>query len=178
MDSTEIGFVFLIVLLSGIPGSKIAACLAARHWNPIQNIILCNMLFIVSTCIAALVLTGPEDKQWTFLFGMFWGFGLGWIHPMHISAYISLIEKGQEAEMMGIYLLLGQILSWLPPLAFTMIIEFGLPMAFGLGSLSVFFTIATLSLLAMGKYEDAVNRLRMVSRQESVELKGSHAQLT
>ena len=46
MDSTEIGLVFLTVLLAGIPGSKFAANLSMRGWNPIQNLIVCNLLFV------------------------------------------------------------------------------------------------------------------------------------
>ena len=169
MDSTEIGSIFLVVLLCGIPGSKMAAYLASRQVNPIHNIISCNVLFAVTTSAAALFLHGPEDKEKTYLFAACWGICLGWLHPMETSAYVSLIEKGQETEMMGIYLLLCQILTWLPPLLFTFLNEYGFKMGIGLASLSIFFVIAILCLLSMGKYEDALSLLHEVN-QENVEL--------
>jgi MFS transporter, UMF1 family len=162
MNAAEIGGVFLVVLTCGIPGNKIAAYLASRLWNPIHNLLLCHCLFIVSISTAGLFLTGPEVKHRTWVFALSWGVGLGWLHPIEISTYISLIENGQEAEMMSIYLLLGQILTWLPPLTFTILNENGVPMAYGLGSLSIFFLIASLSLPAIGKYEDAINALNAV----------------
>jgi UMF1 family MFS transporter len=166
MDATEIGLVFFITLCCGIPGSKIAAFLAERV-NPIHNLILCNSVFGISCCAAALMLTTPEQKNLVFFFGAVWGIGLGWQGPIEISAFISLVEKGQEAEMMGIYLLVTNILSWLPPLVFTAINEGGLPMMFGLGSLGLFFGLAIISLICMGGYEDALQTLELVQHTGS-----------
>ena len=159
MDATEIGLVFLSVLLAGIPGSKLAAHLSATGWDPIHNLILCNLLFVVSSAASVVFLMSPDDKSKAYVFGFLWGIGIGWLHPMEISAYISLTEPGQEAEMMGLYLLLHQILSWLPPLVFTLWNENGFAMTYGMGSLSVFFVVSTLSLCCMGDYDDALRTL-------------------
>jgi MFS-type transporter involved in bile tolerance (Atg22 family) len=105
MDSTEIGIVFFVVLVMGIPGSKLGGYLSISLRNPITSAKLCDAFFIVTTVLASLVLTGPEDRHMTFIFGALWGLGLGWLHPVHITAYISIIPTGQEAELMGMFLL-------------------------------------------------------------------------
>jgi hypothetical protein len=93
------------------------------------------------------VLTGPEHKDKAFIFGICWGIGLGWLHPQHTTAFVSLISKGQEAELMGIYLLATQILGWLPPLVFTALNEAGYPMTLGLGSLTIFFAVGIICII-------------------------------
>lgn len=159
MDGSEIGIVFFAVLVCGIPGSRFASMLASRSWSPTHSLLICNGLFITTTLIASCVLTGPEDKNQVYLFASAWGIGLGWLHPVELSAFISLVEKGQEAEMMGIFLLLGQVLTWLPPLIFTLLNESGVSMGIGLASLAVFFFCAALALVGMGSYEEALQTL-------------------
>lgn len=66
------------------------------------------------------------------------------------------MAKGQETELMGMYVLSGQILSWLPPAVFTVLNELGFPMAYGLGSLCLYFGAAMLFLRLMGDYDVAV----------------------
>jgi hypothetical protein len=49
----EVGVVFMAVLLSGFPGSKLGCWLTTRLGNPVQSVMLCNAFFIVSTSLAA-----------------------------------------------------------------------------------------------------------------------------
>ena len=171
MDGSEVGIVFFAVLVCGIPGSKLAGTLASRSWSPVHSLLICNGLFIVATLLASMVLSGPDDKNKVYIFASLWGVGLGWLHPVELSAFISLVEKGQEAEMMGIFLLLGQVLTWLPPLIFTLLNESGVSMGVGLASLAFFFFCAALALVGMGSYEDALRTLmERQTEDESSEL--------
>ncbi|GAX29190.1 hypothetical protein FisN_28Lh018 [Fistulifera solaris] len=171
MEGSEVGIVFFTVLVCGIPGSKMADLLASRKWSPTHSLLICNGLFICATILASLVLRGPEDKNKVYFFASAWGIGLGWLHPVELSAFISLVEKGQEAEMMGIFLLVGQILTWLPPLIFTLLSESGVSLGVGLASLAVFFFCAVLALCGMGNYEAALRTLR--ERQNEEQIHGS-----
>jgi hypothetical protein len=90
------------------------------------------------------------------LFGVLWGSGLGWLQPQHTSAYVPIIPRQQEAELMGLFLLSGQFLSWLSPAVFTAMNENHISMSYGLGSLSAYFALGLLCLLSMGSYEDAL----------------------
>lgn len=102
------------------------------------------------------MLRGPEDKHLTVIFGVLWGSALGWLQPQHTTAYVPIIPQGQEAELMGLYLLSGQILSWLPPAVFTVMNELHAPMSYGLGSLSAYFMAGLFFLFMMGNYDEAV----------------------
>jgi len=87
---------------------------------------------------------------------------------MHTTGFISIIPKGQEAEMMGMFLLCNQILSWSPPLLFTVMNENGFDMAYGLASLNIFFFLGFVFLMLMGDFEKAVEdvkRIRLVETE-------------
>lgn len=159
MNSTEIALAFFAVLVCGIPGSKVAEWLSNSNWNPVQSLLLCNTVFGLSCCGAGAFLRTPYDKGMVPVFAICWGVCIGWLGPTEASGYISLIEKGQEAEMMGIYLLLLNVLGWLPPLVFTTINEAGIPMSMGVASMSIFFGIAIIMLMSMGGYDKAMERL-------------------
>jgi MFS-type transporter involved in bile tolerance (Atg22 family) len=101
------------------------------------------------------VLVGPTHKNKAFIFGISWGISLGWLHPQHITAFTSIIPSGQDAELMGVFLLCAQILGWLPPLVFTLLNEMGYSMAYGLGSLVLFFVLGIVCLLMVGNLNPA-----------------------
>jgi MFS-type transporter involved in bile tolerance (Atg22 family) len=157
MNATEIGVVFVLVLAMGIPGSKLGETLGLRH-NPLTSAKICVIFFILSTTAAAVILTGPQDKHLTPLFGALWGLGLGWLHPMHSTIFISISPRGQASELMALYLFCGQVFSWLPPLLFTILNEAGVRMSFGLASLNIFFVAGLIFLSLMGDYSASLER--------------------
>jgi MFS-type transporter involved in bile tolerance (Atg22 family) len=169
LDSTEIGSVLLVVLLMGVPGSKLGGYLAVKLRNPVASAQMCNAVFIGTTSLASYFLTGPEDKGTLFIFGAFWGLCISWQGPVHVASYISIIPAGQQAELMGIYLLCGQVLAWLPPLLFTVLNEYEFPMAWGLASLNIFFGLALACLFCLGDYNSAVAHVR-----DGIELSAPH----
>lgn len=159
MDSTEIGVVFLLVLAMGIPGSKLGELLGLQY-NPLTSAKTCVLFFIVSTTAAAMILTGPDDKHLAPVFGALWGLGLGWLHPMHSTIFITISPRGQESELMAIFLFCGQVFSWLPPLFFTILNEAGVRMSVGLASLNIFFMAGLMFLSLMGDYNVAREQAR------------------
>ena len=182
--SLSVGLVFLAVLLGGIPGSKLGSFLTAVLHSPVHSLILCNIGYIVTTGAAAMVLKGPNDVNASYVMGAGWGILLGWQIPLHTAAIVPLVATttpssfhdhgnvnsnnnnnnsigddhrvGGESEFMGLYLLAGQVLSWLPPAIFSALNEAGFPMELGLASLCLFFALALLFLLCLGDYQHAV----------------------
>lgn len=152
MSSTEIGSVFLVVLLMGIPGAKIGEWLALK-FSPLFSAKVAIILFVVSTTISVLVLTGPEHKQYAIIFGTLWGVGLGWLHPMHTIMFLGLTPDHARTEFMGIFIFSQQVFAWLPPLVFTILNELGFSMTIGMASLNSFFVLGLISLYSMGQYE-------------------------
>lgn len=155
MNAGEIGKVFLCVFVGGIPGSRLGG-LVGVALNPLRSAMLCLVLFVVNTSLAALVLTGPEYKNGMYGFAAVWGVCLSWLHPAHASLYCTIIPRGQESELMGIYIFSGQVLAWLPPLLFSFLNEIGASMSIGMASLNLFFAGGFLLLLMIGNYDEAV----------------------
>jgi UMF1 family MFS transporter len=151
MDATEVGLLFLIVLLMGIPGSRLGGWTMIAFGSPIRSGILCNAVFVVVTGAAATLLTGPEHKLEAYGLASLWGICLGWLSPVDTTMFLSVMPGNAcRAEFMGIYMLAVYILSWLPPLVFSGLNEAGLPMAYGLASLNLFFLAGLGFLLPVG----------------------------
>ena len=168
MSSSEIGVVFLLVLIMGIPGAKVGEFLALQI-NALASAKLCILLFLITTTLAAMVLHGPHHKQYAKFFGILWGTSMGWLHPMHTVLFIGLIPKDDDerhrhhhhnhhharTEFMGIYIFCQQVLSWLPPLVFTILNELGVSMGIGLASLDIFFLLGLICLQSIGTYDQS-----------------------
>lgn len=178
MGAKEIGQVFLCVFVAGIPGSKLGGMIGVAI-NPLRSALLCLVIFILNTTLAATVLTGPESQNAMvslsscnvhrtnrfhrlmltvdqYAFAAVWGICLAWLHPTHASIYCTIIPRGQESELMGIYIFSGAVLAWLPPFVFSFLNEIGASMSIGLASLNLFFAGGFVFLLMIGNYNDAV----------------------
>lgn len=71
----------------------------------------------------------------------------------------NIIPKGQDAELMGMYLFAGQCLAWLPPLVFTAMNEAGVSIRVNMLSLVLFWIIAVSFLQCMGSYTSVVSEI-------------------
>lgn len=140
MTSNEIGLAYLIVLIGGLPGSKLGEVISKR-FHAVRSAQLCLALFSVTTGLAALLLRGPADSRKILYLCAFWGMSLGWLHPTHMTILCTIIPPSQTTELMGLYIFASQILSWLPPLFFTALNEWGFSMSCGLVSLNLFFAM-------------------------------------
>ena len=76
MDAKHIGMVFLMVLLMGIPGSKIGEIVALRI-NPMVSARICEVCYIVVTALAGMTLSSPDHAKYAIIFGALWGMCLG-----------------------------------------------------------------------------------------------------
>jgi MFS-type transporter involved in bile tolerance (Atg22 family) len=164
MDSKQIGLAFLCVFVAGIPGSKMGNYVGNKL-NPLRSAKLCLVVFAINTTLAAALLKGPDHVEYMYIFASVWGICLGWLHPTHSALYCTIIPRGSESEMMGLYLFSGSVLSFLPPLVFTFLNEIGMSMAIGLASLNLFFAGGFIFFVLIGSYNDAVH-FALVSQSE------------
>ena len=127
MNAAEIGKVFLPVFVAGIPGtpSKLGGLVGVLVLNPLRPVLLCLIIFVINTNLTALTLTGPESKNAMYGFAAVWGVCLSWLHPTHASLYRTIIPRGQESELMGIYTFSGSVMARLPPFVFSFLNEIG-----------------------------------------------------
>lgn len=157
----ENGIAILVLLLFSVPGAKIAARLTPIL-NPIRSLQACLCLWIVTIVLAAVCLKDKGQQPLAYIFAGFWGLALGWTFPTEKTLYVTIIPRGQEAELMGTYICACQMLSWLPPLVFTVLNEAGFSMRLGVCSLAVFMLISILILCLVGDYSEAVAHARTV----------------
>lgn len=156
MDSHQIGLAFLCVFVAGIPGCKVGNYLG-NSLNPLRSAKLCLVVFMLNTTVASLVLQNPSNLNSIYIFCSVWGALIGWLHPTHSAIYCTIIPRGSESEMMGLYLFSGSVLSFLPPFIFTCLNEIGLSMDLGLASLNLFFAGGLIFFLLIGDFEKAVD---------------------
>lgn len=155
MNTLEIAQAALVLQVGNIVGSYFSAWIC-RHMTPLNSYRLALTLLGISMGVSAIVMDGPDRKNSVYGFASAWGFFMGWTYPSQRVLFVTLIPKGQETEMMGMFFFMGQILGWLPPLLFTIMNENGVDMRWGLG-LITFFDLAAVALtLFMGSYEAAV----------------------
>jgi len=136
----ELGYIFLIVLLSTIPGSYFGSWLSTRT-NPFISIRIQLSSFIGFNFLAFLTMSGPEPAYLPYIYGAVWGFLLGWFYPMETLIFSIIHPKGQESELAGFFLYCTQILTWLPPLVITIMNESDVHLKWGGMSLNIFFGI-------------------------------------
>jgi MFS transporter, UMF1 family len=151
----ENGLVFLILLMAGVPGSLLAGY-TAMHWNPVRSLIAATTLMSITTIVFAIVVTGPGQQLETYILAIGWGLPIGWKWTVDRLMASTFIPTGQDAELMGTFLFAGQVLSWLPPLIFTVLNESGVSQSIGIGTLAIWFSLGIGSLLAIGNYRDAI----------------------
>jgi MFS-type transporter involved in bile tolerance (Atg22 family) len=162
-DARENGIAILILLLFGVPGTRLAAWLTTG-FNPIRSLQACLLVWITNTTVAAVYLKGPNQQGAAYVFAMIWGLAIGWVYPTEKALYVTIIPRGQEAELMGTYICACQFLSWLLPLVFSIMNEAGISMRIGLFSLTFYFMVSFCILFLVGDYDEAVAHAKAVDQ--------------
>lgn len=171
MSGTQVGIVFLITLVTTIPGAKFGQWIAKKT-NPITSWKINLVVFSAITAAGSFILTGPEMQTVCYIFGCMWGGLLGWFYPLENVIFTMSVPEGQEAELSGFFTYCRAILTWLPPLVFTAMNESGIEMKYGLLSLVGFLLIGCFLLQLMAPWEDVleaakVNKMAKVAPDES-----------
>lgn len=156
-SSTENGTAILIMLIGSIPGAFVAG--RTVTWlNPIRSCALATLLLTINTIIVSLILTGVGQVVRAYILFAIYGIGIGWKWTTDRLLASLLIPSGQDAELMGVYLFAGQVLSWLPPLIYTILNELGVSQSSNIGVLSFYFTCGLVALLLIGNYDSAIEQ--------------------
>ena len=155
--STENGIAMLMMLIGSIPGAKVAGATIQR-WNPVWSNMLATALLAVGTLLAAAILQRPGQQIETYAIAAVWGIATGWKWTTDRMLASILVPKGQDAELMGVYLFASQILTWIPPLIFTALNEAGVNQSIGIGSLCLYFCLGFACLCMIGDYRDAIEQ--------------------
>jgi len=96
-----------------------------------------------------------------YICGMFWGFWIGQYYPLHKLIYSLIVPAGQEAELAGLWRYCTQILSWAPPLVFTLLNESGIPLSWGGVSFNFFLVIGLTFFMFMYSWDDCLKEAKV-----------------
>ena len=168
-SSFDSGIAFLVFVFFSAIGCYISP-ISVKKINPIRSDQLCLSFMTCSTVFSVVFMRSIEQRNLYFIFAMLWGLAAGWKCTIERYLVCSIIPKGQDAELMGVYLFSGQSLSWLPPLVFTAMNEAGVPISLSMLSLISFWIISLFFLQCMGSYDNIVD----VITSEVVEDPPSH----
>ncbi len=97
---------------------------------------------------AGLVLNQDNGSILGYIWGAMVGLTLGWFYPTERLCFSMIIPVGQEAKLSGFYVYCMQIIGWLPPLLFSILIEAGVDQGIGVIVVNSFAMIAV-ALLSM-----------------------------
>jgi MFS-type transporter involved in bile tolerance (Atg22 family) len=157
----------LAILIGSVPGAVLAGATVA-WFNPVNSNMMAAFVIMANTIAAAIILKGPGKQNETYILALIWGLGTGWKRTTDRLLASILIPKGQDAELMGVFLFCGQSLTWLPPLIFTAVNEAGVSQRVGVGMLSIYFFIGLVSLSMIRNYREAtVHRIPSPSTFEA-----------
>ena len=140
MSGTEIGIFFLVVLFASLPGSIVGARIT-QYLNPNSSWQLC-MGFLIVTTAGGAVIVDASPKAVSYAWGVCIGLLLGWFYPTENLFFSMILPKGQEAELSGFFVYCTQILGWLPPLIFSILVNADVSQTYGVMSLTAFIFLA------------------------------------
>lgn len=153
--SQEIGITLLMTMIGGMPGSYVGYYFSRLYQNPVRSAQLCLVVFTITTLLAGMLLR-PDKKHWIYVFAIVWGMCEGWLRPQNITIFVTIapVEKG-AVELMGLFIFFRNVMTFFPPMLFTILNEFGVPMWVGLSSLGIYSTVGLKGLTSMVDYEIA-----------------------
>lgn len=149
-SSTENGIAIMILLVAAIPGGFVASFGASRNYRPTHSVIAAGAILAITSAVAGLVLTGPRQLVAGYLVAFAWGIGMGWKWTTDKVLASTLTPRGQEAELMGMYIFASQSLIWLPTLVFTIMNETRANQRFSVGVLAVYYVLAMICYAMIG----------------------------
>ena len=177
ISSKNLAITTIIALVSAIPGSMLSP-IFTKWLNPLRSLMYCFLYWAFLIPLFALLVYKPGQEIRLFIFAIFWGLGLGWREPTDKALFCDMIPRGHEAEMMGIYILAGQIFMWVPPLLTTVFNEAGFSLRYNFMSLGVYFFIGFVCMIFMGPYYYTLVGTKADEKDEANEVIERHQEAT
>lgn len=141
----EIGIFFLTTLVCSVPGSWFGSWVTVKT-DPRRSWQLCLMALAIWSA-GGVILLDYVPSIFSYLWGCGIGVCLGWFYPAENLFFSMCVPKGQEAELSGFNVYCAQILGWLPPLVFSVIVEADVEQTYGVIAITSFLW-AAIALLA------------------------------
>ncbi|KAL3921263.1 MAG: hypothetical protein SGILL_002838 [Bacillariaceae sp.] len=155
-NGNEVGLVFFVALSSTIPGIIVGAIIS-RKYNPQVSqrvnlgILSCATLiiaFIIDKLRELGLVGGGDGVVYTgYIFAFVWGSLLGWFYATQQLFFTASLPPKQEAELSGFYVYCTIILTWVPTLSSTIMLNAGIAAQWTLLPLVIFQFLALVTSL-------------------------------
>jgi hypothetical protein len=73
MNSQEIGTVFFVTLVGGMPGALIGNYACRLYQNPVRSAQICLIIFTLNTLLAGIFVRASTQKNRMYGFALVWG---------------------------------------------------------------------------------------------------------
>eukprot|EP00586_Coscinodiscus_wailesii_P011869 CAMPEP_0172518736 /NCGR_PEP_ID=MMETSP1066-20121228/290992_1 /TAXON_ID=671091 /ORGANISM="Coscinodiscus wailesii, Strain CCMP2513" /LENGTH=183 /DNA_ID=CAMNT_0013301179 /DNA_START=1216 /DNA_END=1764 /DNA_ORIENTATION=- len=141
----------MTVLLAAVFGSRTSTILT-RRTNPVMTMKV--SLFSVSiVLLMGMVLLAKENARLIYLYYFLYGVPAGAFYAGQTATFSSVIPKGQESEFSGFFVNAILILSWLPPLLFTIMAQNKISIKWGIATLVIFSSVSVFLLQMMEPWD-------------------------
>ncbi len=120
------------------------------------TIILSLAMIIMVNFLVYFTATDPSRRNIAYAAAVLWGIISGIWYPLHRVIYAQIVPTGQEAELAGFFRYCSQILSWCPPLVFTIINENGYDFKYGAVSTNAFLFIGIVIFMFMKPWDECL----------------------
>lgn len=166
----EVALTFLLAVLFAIPGAVLSAYLAKRTTpKTCLRIELLFLLLVTASAPFALTREGPNFLG--FIWGLLWGFTLGWFYSGEQLFYTLCIPPDQEAELAGFFVYCTIFMTWVPSLVYSLIVENGYSEQYGFVPLCVLQILAMVTISMVPEWDEVVDgSKKRLSHQVSLDL--------
>ena len=155
LSGGEIGLFFVIALLGMIPGGKLGG-MVTKWTNPNTSWRLALTILFLLGVLGGLVLNRENARTLGYGWGFLVGLNLGWHYPTSGLFFSMIIPEGQEAELSGFFVYCTQIIGWLPPLLFSIMVEKDIKQGYGVIVTAGFALVAVVLLSMAPSWPDIV----------------------
>ena len=170
MSGSEIGIFFFVVLVAMVPGGGICRFVSNKT-NPNVTIRLSMFLLFIVAAVGVLIMTPENAFPVTYIWGVVVGLLLGCFYPAQLLFFGCVVPEGQEAEITGFYVYCTQILVWLPPLVFSLMVEADVDQRYGIIAVAAFFLLSIAAFSMAAPFDELVEEVK--SNDQRAKLKSS-----
>eukprot|EP00536_Pseudo-nitzschia_multiseries_P012624 jgi/Psemu1/244750/estExt_Genewise1.C_4920042 len=161
LSALKIGIFFEVSLIGVVVGTKCGSWVTKKT-NPNTSLILSELGLFFTVGCAVWAVQDVRYQELTYIWGFSIGFFLGWFYPAENVFFSMCVPKNQEAELSGFFGWSSQILGWVPPLVFSIMVQAGISLAWALTVMGSIFLISIFFLLLCPPWDEVVKEAQSV----------------
>ena len=151
----DVALTFLLAVIFAIPGAVINSYLSNKYNVRTSLRIIFVFLFTV-TLSAPFVLQPGRGEKLGYVWGLLWGFSIGWFYSGAQLFFTLCVPPKQEAELAGFFVYCTIVLQWVPSILYFVIVENGFKVQWGMASLCVFQLLSMFTINMVPQWDEVL----------------------